>query len=213
MHPEARAFTRGQAATCLPRAALVDLGARDFNGGVRDLFPDAASYVGVDLAPGAGVDVVADAPPTGAQAGEPPPETVVCCEVLEHAPGRGDRAQCLGPAGPRGPLRLTRVSMLASSQAVHECTWTAPGRWGRGRLHPLADATPGRASSRRCSSTPRTSPSAGQPCTSSWLMLSKLVTSIRSAERSAVHAVNVKTREAAVVALVEMYRLRRRRGR
>jgi len=84
MHPEARAFVAGVA----PRAAarwVVELGARDFNGTVRDLFPSARGYTGVDLVPGRGVDVVADAadwrPPAG-----PAPDLVVCCEVLEHTP-------------------------------------------------------------------------------------------------------------------------------
>jgi len=43
------------------------------------------SYTGIDLIGGIGVDIVADAvtykPPRGDQ-----PDTVVCCEVLEHSP-------------------------------------------------------------------------------------------------------------------------------
>jgi SAM-dependent methyltransferase len=83
MHPEARAFVAalapGQAAT-----RVVELGARDFNGSVRDLFPGAAAYTGVDLLPGAGVDVVADASEWRPPPGQPAPDLVLCCEVLEH---------------------------------------------------------------------------------------------------------------------------------
>ena len=53
MHPEARAFVAA-AATRLPPGRVVELGARDFNGTVRDLFPGAPAYVGVDLAAGCG---------------------------------------------------------------------------------------------------------------------------------------------------------------
>ena len=89
MHPEARAFVAA-AATRLPPGPVVELGSRDFNGTIRDLFAGAPSYVGVDLAPGAGVDVVADAADWRPAAGEPPAETVLCCEVLEHTPRGGE---------------------------------------------------------------------------------------------------------------------------
>lgn len=62
---------------------VVDVGGRDVNGTVRALFPDAESYTSIDLQPGFAVDVVGDFvewdPPH-------PVDTVICCEVLEHAP-------------------------------------------------------------------------------------------------------------------------------
>lgn len=66
---------------------VVDIGGRDVNGTVRHLFADATSYTGIDLQPGFGVDVVGDF-----TAWEPPHlvDTVVCCEVLEHAPNWQD---------------------------------------------------------------------------------------------------------------------------
>jgi len=63
---------------------LLEIGSLDVNGSVRDLFPGAAPYVGIDLGPGRGVDVVAsghDFGRTGAF------ETVVTTECLEHDPG------------------------------------------------------------------------------------------------------------------------------
>lgn len=40
---------------------VVEFGSRDANGGVRDLFPNARSYFGIDVADGEGVDMVGDA--------------------------------------------------------------------------------------------------------------------------------------------------------
>ena len=81
MHPAARQFLAR--ALCLKAniRAVVELGSLDINGGVRDLLPAGASYIGIDIQDGPGVDVVADAaryrPPA-------PPDLVLCLEVLEH---------------------------------------------------------------------------------------------------------------------------------
>lgn len=63
------------------RRAVVELGSLDINGSVRQLFM-GTHYLGVDMQQGPGVDAVADAADF-----DPPfsPDTVVCCEVLEHA--------------------------------------------------------------------------------------------------------------------------------
>lgn len=63
-----------------PRKQVVELGSFNINGSVRPLFGEAA-YVGVDIRPGKGVDVVADA---ATYRPETAPDTVVSCEVLEH---------------------------------------------------------------------------------------------------------------------------------
>lgn len=82
MHPEALAYVAKVATKRGPFASVIDLGGRDVNGSPRWLFP-TAEYTSVDLVPGPGVDVVADAatwaPPTQVEA-------VLCLEVLEHAP-------------------------------------------------------------------------------------------------------------------------------
>lgn len=60
---------------------VVEFGSRDANGGVRDLFPHAQSYLGIDIAPGPGVDLAMDASqwrPTRAYA------CVVSTETFEH---------------------------------------------------------------------------------------------------------------------------------
>lgn len=61
--------------------AVLDLGGRDINGSVRHLFPNADPYRVMDIRPGDGVDIVADA------ATWPPDrkyDVVVCTEVFEH---------------------------------------------------------------------------------------------------------------------------------
>lgn len=65
-----------------PPQFVVEFGSRNVNGSVRPLFQRATVYVGVDVVPGQGVDVVMDA----ADFDHPnEADCVVCCEVLEHA--------------------------------------------------------------------------------------------------------------------------------
>lgn len=80
MHDAARQFV---ARFATERAVTVlECGARDVNGSVRNLFP-AADWFGVDIGPGPGVDEVADF----ADYVHPHPvDIVVSTEVLEHTP-------------------------------------------------------------------------------------------------------------------------------
>ena len=62
MHKEALDFVKNTIDAIPPRAGVVEFGSRDFtNISVRPLFADVTVYIGVDLIPGQGVDVVADA--------------------------------------------------------------------------------------------------------------------------------------------------------
>jgi hypothetical protein len=85
MHVEAYQFVRRVLSAQAEgfRGHVVEVGSRDINGSVRPLFRGAASYVGVDLTYGPGVDVVADAMTFTPEVA---PDIVVCCEVLEHDP-------------------------------------------------------------------------------------------------------------------------------
>jgi len=79
MHDEVRAWVEACAG---PGEGLVvlELGSQDMNGTVRGLWPDA-EWIGVDIAAGPGVDIVAD----GCTYRHPTPvDVVVSCEVLEH---------------------------------------------------------------------------------------------------------------------------------
>src|SRR5688572_27389603 len=79
MHPEAFAWVR-QHAPAGP-VSVLDVGGRNINGTVRDLFPSAAWYRSIDLLPGLGVDIVADA---AVWTPDREYDVVVCCEVFEH---------------------------------------------------------------------------------------------------------------------------------
>lgn len=85
MHPAAETWIRGQLQGLLqPRRLVVEFGSYDVNGSARSWRADSPWY-GIDTRPGPGVDEVADA-----SSWKPYPrwsvDTVVCTEVLEHAP-------------------------------------------------------------------------------------------------------------------------------
>lgn len=83
MHPEALQFVSEVVHQLPPRRLVVELGSRNVNGSVKPMFADAERYLGCDLEPGPGVDVVCPA-----EDFNPPytPDTVVCVSVLEHTP-------------------------------------------------------------------------------------------------------------------------------
>lgn len=79
MHDEAYEWVARYATA--ERAAVLDIGGRDINGSVRDLFPGADPYVSLDIVDGPGVDIVADA---AQWTPDREYDVVVCCEVFEH---------------------------------------------------------------------------------------------------------------------------------
>lgn len=83
MHAAAFDFVFRHSRLLGPRKRVLEIGACDVNGSVRQLFA-GAEYLGLDCRPGPGVDVVADAaswrPEDGAKF-----DTVVSTECLEHA--------------------------------------------------------------------------------------------------------------------------------
>jgi SAM-dependent methyltransferase len=81
VHEGAYSFVRSVAGQ-RPSGLVVEIGGRNVNGTIRDLFKDER-YISTDKYDGPGVDIVADGttyvPPE-------PAACVVCCEVLEHTP-------------------------------------------------------------------------------------------------------------------------------
>lgn len=89
MHAAARQFVEWAVVSIPKRRSVIEIGSRQVNGTVRDLFegptfarlPEPPFYVGIDLIPGPLVDVLADA-----RTWRPLylVDTVVCTSVLEH---------------------------------------------------------------------------------------------------------------------------------
>jgi SAM-dependent methyltransferase len=80
-------------ATVVPDSpgAVLEIGSRDVNGSVRDLFAGASLYHGIDIAAGAGVDEVvacADYQPAGLF------DTCVSTEVMEHMRDPSELTSC-----------------------------------------------------------------------------------------------------------------------
>lgn len=81
MHPEALLFAKRTLADLVVTGHVLEIGSRNLNGSVRPLFTNAASYTGIDIQAGPGVDIQADGAtfiPTES------PDVVVCMETLEH---------------------------------------------------------------------------------------------------------------------------------
>jgi SAM-dependent methyltransferase len=82
VHVQALEFVTRHASDLSPGRVL-EIGSLDVNGSVRPLFPESTCYHGIDLAPGPGVDEVADAADWRSPCSY---DVVVSTEVLEHAP-------------------------------------------------------------------------------------------------------------------------------
>ena len=126
MHPQAFVFAKAALKQMrLEQPVVVEIGARDINGSVRQLLWRARSYVGVDVAPGHSVDVVAN----GATfAPLEAPDLVVSTETLEHTDQAcaivGNAALMLRPGG-----RLL-VTCATDPRAPHSGTDGGPLREG-----------------------------------------------------------------------------------
>lgn len=86
MHAAARSFFRRHLAD-LPPLRVVEFGSLNINGSIRDVYPQARSWLGVDIQPGDSVDVVADAATWQTR------DTFDVCvsgSVFEHTPAWAD---------------------------------------------------------------------------------------------------------------------------
>lgn len=79
MHAEAMAWVEKHCTS--DPVSVLDIGGRNINGTPRPLFPNATRYTVLDIAPGEGVDIVADAATWFPDHNY---DVVVCCEVFEH---------------------------------------------------------------------------------------------------------------------------------
>jgi SAM-dependent methyltransferase len=88
MHPSAYEFATGALKPSdVEHARVVETGAYDYNGSVRDavLAMVPLSYVGTDVQPGPGVDLVCPAEKLPEALGEGAADVVISTEMLEHA--------------------------------------------------------------------------------------------------------------------------------
>lgn len=103
MHPEAFRWVE-QVCVGGRFDLVVELGSRDVNGTIRDLF-DCDEFVGVDIDEGPGVDVVCDAADFMP---ERPAGCVVSTEMLEHTPrARESVLQAFRMLAPGGVFVMT----------------------------------------------------------------------------------------------------------
>jgi len=125
MHEAAKTWVRRFVLAHGPGTRVLEIGSREINGEVRSLFRKAESYTGIDLAPGAGVDLVADGATFVLEA---PPDRIVCCEVLEHAPNAAAiLANAWRQLAPHGWLVVT---CAAPNRAPHSAVDGGPLRPG-----------------------------------------------------------------------------------
>lgn len=112
MHEGAYAFVQAVAPR-RPKGLVVEIGGRNINGTIRDLFKDDR-YVSVDIRNGTGVDIVAD----GASfMPSEPPACVVCCEVLEHTTAA--EAICRNAFDMLAPGGIFIVTTATTGRAAH----------------------------------------------------------------------------------------------
>lgn len=78
MHPEALEWVSRYASDA--ELAVLDIGGRNINGSPRAMFPNA-DYTTLDISPGEGVDIVADA---ATWTPDRRYDLVIACEVFEH---------------------------------------------------------------------------------------------------------------------------------
>jgi SAM-dependent methyltransferase len=84
MHVEARRFIEGAVIKYGPlRGDIVEIGSQNVNGGIRNLFKSAKSYLGIDIEEAEGVDLVIDAVKWQPKQKY---DLVISMETFEHAP-------------------------------------------------------------------------------------------------------------------------------
>lgn len=123
MHAEAHAWVARYAA--VEAVAVLDIGGRNINGTVRDLFPGADPYTALDIRDGDGVDIVADA---ATWSPDREYDVVVCTEVFEHTPDWPQICKTMGAALRPGGLVI--LTMAGPGRAPHSAV---DGGWS---LHP-----------------------------------------------------------------------------
>lgn len=82
MHSQALAWYASNLSD-LPPLSVVEFGSCNMNGSVRDVYPQAKSWLGIDVQPGPGVDLIADA---ATWVTDERFDVCICAEAFEHTP-------------------------------------------------------------------------------------------------------------------------------
>jgi SAM-dependent methyltransferase len=129
MHAAAYRFVERVAPDCGHVRAVLEIGARNVNGTIRDHFPRVGDYLGIDVVDGPDVDLVAD----GATYTPPHPvDLVVCCEVLEHsAHAQAIVAHALSLLPPGGHLIVTCAAPDRAPHSAVDGGQLRPGEYYR----------------------------------------------------------------------------------
>ena len=107
MHESVRAWVEYVFESLNVNDRILEVGSANVNGSVREMF-NGNPYVGIDLDPGPGVDVVMDAHHLVHMFGPDSFEIVLCLEMLEHDPNPWVTLQQIGQVlAPGGALVLT----------------------------------------------------------------------------------------------------------
>lgn len=128
MHKEAFDFANATLRGLeLPSIRALEIGARDFNGGMRGVVETMQPewYVGIDVAPGVGVDAVADGADFEPEAA---PNLIICTEVLEHTPHAKDVVYNMGRILDDGGVAL--ITCATDPRAPHSAVDGGPIRDG-----------------------------------------------------------------------------------
>lgn len=134
MHTEAYGWVQRHATS--DAVTVLDIGGRNINGSVKDLFPNAVSYTAMDIRAGAGVDVVADA---ATWTPDREYQVVVCTEVFEHTASWPQICQTAFKACAPGGMFI--ATMAGPGRPAHSAV---DGGW---QLHPgeyYGNVDPGR---------------------------------------------------------------------
>ena len=127
MHPGAYNYVARTVSTHGPFGRVLEIGGRNINGSIRPLF--GANYTALDIAPGPGVDIVADAANWDADASY---DAVVCCEVLEHTPAAAAIVRTMGKATvPGGALIVTAACPPRAPHSAVDGGALRPGEFYR----------------------------------------------------------------------------------
>ena len=124
MHPEAYTYVRNQLhGKPLTGATVLEIGSYNVNGSVRPLCAGAASYQGIDVRAGRGVDEVADAADFD---GHGEYDLVISTETMEHMEHPEALIACALRALKPGGLLL--ITAAAPERAPHGVDGGAPSK-------------------------------------------------------------------------------------